>query len=214
MDRVQKNAGTAGLITALLLAVIFVLYAFSGLDPQSALDPAKTIPLMAQKSTVFGALGVFGALASGLGFIFVVGVFGRLRDRAPTRAVAVLGLALVGLTGHALESLLLWRGGQFLVDAFSVDPVAARHAWIAMWATVQALDGLGSGFTGASILIAGWTITATGAMSSALGWVAVIAGVAQLLQLFSAAPVLMLAGFVLTIVWLAWGGSQLRRSAK
>ncbi len=213
MDRVQKNAGTAGLITALLLAVIFVLFASSGLDPQSVSDPAKAIPLMAQKTTVFGALGVFGALAAGLGFIFVIGVFRKFRDRAPTRAYAILGLAVVGLTGHALESLLLWRGGQFLVDAFSVDPVAARHAWIAMWATVQALEGLGSGFTGASILIAGWAITATGVMSSALGWVAVVAGAVQILQLFSAAPILMLAGFVLTIVWLAWGGSQLRRSA-
>ncbi len=212
MDRLQSNAGTAGLITAVLLAAIFVLVIFSGLDPQVASDPAKAIPLMAQKPTVFGAIGVLGALASGLGFLFIVGVFFRLRDRAPTRAVAVLGLGLVGLTGHALGSLLLWRGGQFLVDAFSRDPVAARHAWIALWATVQGLDALGSAFTGAAILIAGWAITATGAMSSSLGWVAVIAGVAQLLQLFSDALILMLVGFVLTIVWLAWGGSQLRRS--
>ncbi len=214
MDKIQKNAGTAGFATAIFLALIVILAIASGLDPQTAADPVKALPLMAQSATLFTALGLCGALAGGFGLIFTVGVFGRLRDRAPTRAVAVLALAIVGITGHSLGSLLLWRGGQFLVEAVSRDQVAAHHAWVALNATARGLDGLGSAFTGSSILIAGWAITATRAMSTSLGWVAVLAGVVQLLQLFSAAPPLMLLGLILTIVWLAWGGSQLRQSRK
>lgn len=212
MDRVQQNAGTAGLVTAALLAALFLLIFSTGMTPQTGSDPDKAIPLLKQKASVFGTIGVLGALAAGFGLIFTIGVFSRLRDRAPTRAAATLGFALVGLTGHALGALILWRGGALIVAVSAKDPVAANHAWIATSAVAQGLDGLGDAFTGASILVAGWAIVATGAMSSSLGWLAVVAGTATLLQLFSPAPVLFLAGFLLSIVWLAWGGSQLRQS--
>ena len=212
MDRVQRHGGTAGIITAFCLAVLFVLFVSSGLDPQTAQDPAKALPILAQKAGVFATIGVLGALAAGFGLVFTIGLFARLRDPAPTRAAAVLGLAFIGLTGHAIGSSLLWQGGQFLVNVSGKDQVAANHAWIATTAVVQGLNGLGNAFTGASILIAGWTVVATGAMTAALGWIAVLAGVVELLQLFSAAQALMGIGFLLTIVWLAWGGSQLRRS--
>lgn len=171
MDRVQRNAGTAGLITAILLAAIFILAISSGLDPQAGADPAKAIPLFAQKPTVFGALGVSGALAGGFGLIFTVGLFLRLRDRAPTRAFAALGFAVVGLSAHSLGAVLDWRGGQFLVEVAAKDQVAANHAWIALSATMQGINGIGNAFTGASILLAGWAVAATGAMSPSLGWV-------------------------------------------
>jgi hypothetical protein len=213
VDRVQQNAGTAGFVTAALLATLFLLILSTGMTPQTALDPDKVIPLLKQKASVFGAIGVLGALAAGFGLVFSIGLFSRLRDRAPTRAAAILGFALVGLTAHALGALMLWRGGALIVAVSAKDQVAANHAWIAANAVAQGLDGLGDGFTGASILVAGWAIVATGAMSASLGWLAVVAGAVTLLQLLSPAPVLFLAGFLLTIVWLAWGGSQLRQPA-
>ncbi len=213
MDRVQQNAGTAGFVTAALLAALFLLILSTGMTPQTASDPDKAIPLLRQKASVFGAIGVLGALAAGFGLIFSIGLFSRLRDRAPTRAAATLGFALVGLTGHALGALILWRGGALIVAVSAKDQVAANHAWIAASAVAQGLDGLGEAFTGASNLVAGWAIVATGAMSSSLGWVAVVAGAASLLQLLTPAPVLFLAAFLLIIVWLAWGGSQLRQPA-
>ena len=211
MDRVQRNGGTAGLITAVLLAVLFVLFIASGLDPQTMSNPAKALPLIGQKRAVFVAIGLLGALAGGFGFVFTVGLFARLREKAPTRAAALLGLGLVGLTGHSLGALLLWRGGRFLAGVSAADDVGAHHGWIALMATFRALDGLGNAFTGASVLLAGWAVLATAELTAPLGWVAVAAGVVMLLQLVSAAPILMLAGFILTIVWLAWAGSQLRR---
>jgi len=176
-------------------------------------DPAKALPVLAQKAGVFTLIGILGVLAAGFGLVFTIGLFTRLKDRAPTRAAAVLGFAFVGLTGHAIGSTLLWQGGHGLGAAATRDQTAANHAWIAAATVNQGLQGLGNAFTGASVLVAGWAIVATGAMNSTLGWVAVAAGVVEILQLFSAQQALMGLAFLLVIVWLAWGGSQLRSSA-
>jgi hypothetical protein len=212
MERVQHNGGTAGIITAICLVLLFILYASSGLDVQSAQDPAKALPVLGQKAGVFAAVGVLGLLAAGFGLLFTFGLFVRLREKAPTRAVANLGLGFVGLTTHALGAALLWQGGAMLVGLSAKDQTAAAHAWIAVSAVNQALMATGNGFTGAAVLMAGWAIIETGVMNTTLGWVAVIAGVVEMLQVFSSQMALMGLGFLVVIVWLVWGGAQLRRS--
>ncbi len=213
MERVQRNGGTAGFVTAIMLAVTFILFMRTGLDPQTASDPQKALPLLAQKASSFGAIGVFAALAAGFGLVYTIGLFGCLRDRAPTRAAAQLALALVGLTGHALGALIFWRGAAAVTSVFATDQVAASHAWLAVNATIQGLNSLGDAFTGASVLVAGWAIASTGALSSALGWLAVITGVIMLLQVLITSLILFPIAIILTLVWLVWGGSQLRRAA-
>jgi hypothetical protein len=211
MERVQHNAGTAGIITAVCLVLLFILFASSGLDVQTAQDPAKALLVLGQKPGVFAAAGVLGLLAAGFGLVFTFGLFARLREKAPTRAVANLGLAFVGLTMHALGAALLWQGGAVLVALSAKDQTAAAHAWSAVSAINQALMATGNAFTGAAVLLAGWAIVATGVMNTTLGWVAVIAGIVEMLQVFSSHMGLMALGFLLVIIWLAWGGAQLRR---
>ena len=213
MDRVQQNGGTAGFITAICLALLFILFASSGLDMQTAMDPAKALPMLGQKAGVFTAIGVLGLLASGFGLVFTIGLFARLRDKAPTRAAATLGLAVVGLTTHALGAALLWQGGAMLAALAGTDQTAAGHAWIALGAVNQGLMATGNAFTGASVLVAGWAIAGTGVMSTALGWLAIITGIVEILQVFSAQMALMGLGFLLVIIWLVWGGAQLRARA-
>lgn len=212
MQRVESNGGTAGLITAALLVVLFLLFFTSGLDPQTAADPAKAIPLVSQKSGVFAVIGVLSVLAAAFTFVFAVGIYARLREKAPTRAAASLGFALLGLTGYALTGLVTWQGGKQLVELFSKDQVAASHAWVALNAATTGFSALGMAFVGASVLVAGWAIVGTAALSTALGWLAVIAGVVSIIGLFSTSSALFLVGEVLFIAWLAWGGSQLRRA--
>jgi hypothetical protein len=212
MERVQQNGGTAGIITAICLALLFILFASSGLDMQTAQDPAKALPVLGQKAGVFAMIGVLGLLAAGFGLVFTVGVFDRLREKAPTRAAANLGFAFVGLTNHAVGSALLWQGGAMLVALSAKDQTAAAHAWVALGVVNQALMATADAFTGSAILVAGWAIVATGAMSTTLGWVAIIAGIVQILQVFSMQMALMGLGFLLAIIWLVWGGVQLRRS--
>src|SRR5207302_6640221 len=59
-------------------------------------------------------------------------------------------------------------------------------------------------FTGSSVLTAGWAIVGTGAMSATLGWVAIVSGIVEILQVFSSSMALMGLGFLLVIVWLVW----------
>jgi hypothetical protein len=212
VEQVQRNGGSAGIITAVCLALLFILFMASGLDPQAAQDPAKALPLIGQKAGLFGAIGVLGLLASAFGLVFTFGIFSRLREKAPTRAVANLGFAFVGLTLHALGAALLWQGGQMLVALSAKDQTAAGHAWIALGAVNQSLMAAANGFTGAAIFVAGWAIVDTGVMNKSLGWLAVVAGIVEALQVFSTAMALMGLGFILAIAWLAWGGAQLRRS--
>ena len=210
MQSIQHNGGTAGLITAICLALLFILFASSGLDMQAAQDPAKALPVLGQKAGLFAAIGVLGLLASGFGLMFVFGLWARLRERTPTRAVATLGLAFVGLTTHALGAALLWQGGATLVALSAKDQTAAAHAWTALAAINQGVMGTGNAFTGASTLVAGSAIVATGVMNSTVGWIAIVAGIVEILQLFSSQMALMGLGFLLVIIWLVWGGSQLR----
>lgn len=212
MERIQHNGGTAGFITAICLALLFILFASSGLDPQTVLDPSRALPVIAQKAGLFGTIGVLGLLSAGFGLIFTFGVFARLREKAPTRAVATLGLAVVGLALHALGAALLWQGGAMLAALSARDQTAAAHAWTAIAAVNQATMAAGNAFTGAAVLVAGWAIVDTGMMNRTLGWVAVVAGIAEILQVFSTRMALMGLGFILVIIWLAWGGSQLRRA--
>ncbi len=214
MDRVQINGGTAGQVAAVLLALLLILFMSSGLDPQTASDPSKAIPILAGKHGLFVLLGILAALTSGFGLVFAIGLFSRLREPAPTRAAASLALTVVGLTGHGLGALLLWRGGTTVVAAFAKDQAAANSAWIAVRAVENSVNTLGDVFTGAAILVAAWAIAGTGALSPMLGWVGVITGVVTLLQVFGTSPALFVGAIILTIIWLAWGGSQLRRGSK
>jgi hypothetical protein len=212
MERVQQNGGTAGFITAVCLALLFILFVSSGLDMQAMQDPAKVLPALGQKAGLFAAIGVLDLLASGFGLAFTFGVWARLRDKAPTGAVATLGLAFVGLTAHAVGSALLWQGGAMLVALSATDQTAAAHAWAALAAVNQGLMATGNAFTGAAVLVAGWAIVATAATNPTLGWAAVVAGILEILQLFSSQVALMGLGFLFVIIWLAWGGAQLRRA--
>lgn len=212
MDDIQRNGGTAGFIAAACLALLFILFVSSGMDMQAMMDPGKALPAMGQKSGLFATIGVLGLLAAGFGIIFTFGIWARLREKSPTRAVATLGFAFVGLTGHAVASGLLWQGGAMLAALFAKDQTMAGHAWAALGAVNLGLMATANAFTGSAVLVAGWAIVDTKVMNATLGWVAVIAGILQILQLFSLSMPLMGLGLLGAIIWLAWGGAQLRRS--
>lgn len=211
MDRIQRNGGTAGVIAGLLLALLFVLFFTMGQDLMSP-NPSTTLALVTQKWSQFRLASLVGLLTVGFAVPFTVGIATRLRDSAPTRARALLYLVLIGLAGHGLGSALGWFGGQQVIQYATTDRTGALHAWAAISAVNASVSMLGNGFTGAGTLIAGWAILSTNALSAGVGWVGVIAGVVQILALFTAAPAVFLGGFVLTIVWLLYAGYALMQA--
>jgi len=209
MDRVRQNGGTFGIVSAVVLAVLFIMVLTGGFAPDVAADPAKALAVIrgsAARWTLTGLLGVLGSLFA---VIFTVGLYRTFRDKAPTRAYAVLLFGVLGSGGYALASLARWLGGTQV--AGTADAVAAAHAWVAVNAMATSLNGFGNVFVGATLITAGWAITSTRALSSGVGWLAYLAGIVTALGLFTSTAVVFLGSFALVVIFLAWAGYELRR---
>jgi hypothetical protein len=163
-------------------------------------------------STKPGQVHIVFALGATVAVLFTVGLASRLREKAPTRSTALLYFAIMALASYALASFIQWQGGGQVARYMAADPVAANHAWVALAAVARGMDSLGNGFIGAAEVVAGWGITATGVLPAGVGWLAVAAGVVTFLQLFIGAPALFFLSVILTVVWLAWTGNELRRA--
>lgn len=209
MDRVRQNGGTFGIISAVVLAVLFLLILTSGFTPNVATDPSQALKFIQESGARWLLSGVLGVLGSLLAVVFTAGLYRVLREKAPTRAYAVLLFGVLGSAGYALSSLAQWVGGAQV--AGTADAVAAAHAWVAVNAMVNTFGAFANAFVGAALLSAGWAITSTRALSSAVGWLAYLAGIASVLGLFTTNPAVFLGSFVLIIIWLAWAGWEMRR---
>lgn len=208
MDRVRQNGGTFGIISAVVLAVLFILVITSGFQNVAA-DPAQALAFINGSPGRWTLTGVLGVLGSLLTIVFTVGLYRAFREKAPTRAYAVLLFGVLGSGGYALASLAQWLGGATL--AGTADAVAAGHAWVAVNAVVNSLNGFGNAGVGAALLTAGWAITGTRALSSGVGWLAYLTGIVTLIGLFTTTPIIFLGSFALIIIFLAWAGYELRR---
>jgi len=211
MDRVQKNGGTAGLVTAVLLALLFVLFFSLGQDIMTPGDPAKSLAAVTQKWSLFNLTAFVGLLAAGFAVLFVTGLATKLRDGAPTRARAVLYITTIGLASYAIGSTVLMLGGRQIVDFAAKDPAGGAVAWASFSAVHVGLEGLGSTFTGVGAILAGWAILSTKVLPAGAAWVGIVSGALGVLGLFvTGMPLVMMGGFLLTIVWIGWAGSALR----
>lgn len=207
----QQSAGLFGIIAAVALLVLFVLFLTSGAEPDTFTDPAKAIPFVTEKAGLLRGIALLAAVTTIFVVFFSAGLAGKLHDKAPTRATGVLYFAIIGAAGFGLSSLLFWLGAPWVADYAAKDATAASHAWVALNAVSSSLEGFGNLFFGLSALLAGWAIVGTRVMSSTLGWFGVVTGV--LTALYLVAPtnqLLYLATFVLPIIWLFWAGNALR----
>jgi hypothetical protein len=211
MDRIQRNGGTAGIVAGVLLGLLFVLFFSLGQDIMAP-EPAKSLAVMTQKWSMFQLASLVGLLTAAVAVPYAVGIATRLRDSAPTRAKAFLYITLLGLAGYGLESVMRWFGGRAIIQYAAADQAGALHAWVAISAVNNSLSMFGNAFTGAGTLIAGWAIMSTKALGAGVAWVGIVAGVVQILGLFSAAAPVFLGGFLLTVVWFLYAGYSLMQA--
>lgn len=209
--RVQ-SAGTAGIVAGVALAILFVLFVSSGVTPQLLADPAKGLAYVGQNAGRLRLTTIVSLIAVAFAVVFIAGLAAKLREKTPTRATAVLYFGILALAGHALGTLIFGVSLPMIAAYAAKDPVAASHAWVGALALDGAADGLGNLFVGLSTLMAGWAITSAKALSSALGWFGVIAGVVGVLAFLAPnAESLFFLSFLFPIVWLIWAGSALRK---
>ncbi len=213
MERLQRYGGTAGYVGAFFVLVLFILnFGIPGAGATFA-DPVRTLTYIAGHHWVWRIAHISAVLVAGVAVVFAAGLWSRLREPAPARATVVLYLAVIGLGGYALSSFMLWKGGSAMAGFMAKDQVAASHAWLALQYGARAAGDVGNAFIGAALVIAGWAIRNTGALSRTVGWLAIVTGALTLaiivsIPLYRAFELLQA---VLTVVWLAWAGAELRR---
>lgn len=209
-----KSAGTAGIIAGVALAVVTVLFFTSGATPETFADPATGLSFASENASRFRTISVAAIITLIAAAIFLAGLAGVLHGRTPTRAAGVLYLGLLGIVGHSLGAFLWWASLPGVVALSARDQLAATHAFAAINQIASATDAFGNLFIGASVLAAGWAISATKVMSSTLGWFGLLTGVVLILA--AAVPsvqLLYLGSFVLPVLWLVWAGTALRKAA-
>src|SRR3990172_3047176 len=96
MERVQRNGGTAGIVAGGLLIVLFFLFMSLRITNAQFADPGFMVPLLSKNPGTFMGVGIVGALVAGFAVVFSIGLVYRLREKAPTRALASLYLAVLG----------------------------------------------------------------------------------------------------------------------
>ncbi len=212
MERLQRHGGTAGYGSAFCLLVLLILsFGIPGTGATYA-DPARALAQIAGDRWLWRLSNLAGILASGLAVVFTIGLWVRLREPAPTRATVVLYLAIIGLGGYALSGFVLWKGGLAMASFLARDQVAATHAWLALDFMARGAADVGNAFVGTALLLVGWAIADTGALSRRVGWLAGLTGILTLLVIRPFASVVEILQALLTIVWLAWAGSELRKA--
>lgn len=213
-------AGLAGVLAGIGLIVEAALFMTSGWTPDVFIDPAAAMAFLEERGAHLRSAAFAGFANLALTVIFIAGLASALRAHAPTRAAATLYLGLVGLTAHGLVPLGLWLGTPLFVTHSASDPATAAGAWAGFHAFLEAAGGLGYLFVGLSLIAAGAAILSHERFSSALGWVAILTGVASGAGVLLAdtpldplAGALYLPGLMLVIAFRIWGGSALWRSS-
>ena len=217
MSSIQRNAGTAGLLTAAIFLIALVMT--FRIDPGAFTDPAKALAFASEQATLKAAVGLLITLSSIALILFFVGLANRLAERTPTRSQAALYFGVLGAAGLGIGTLLDWQGVAYLAGRVATDQTAAYSAFLALTAVSTAMYGFAGAFLGASVIAAGWATVSTGAMPRAIGWVGLLASivliVATIVQAFVPAEssfgfIYIVAG-VLLLIWFGWTGVELRR---
>jgi len=212
MERLPRYSGTAGIISAFLLLLFLILgFVVPGTGATFA-DPVRTLTFIAQNRWEWRIANLLTALVAGLAVVFTAGLRNRLREPAPTRAMLVLYTALIGLGGYALASFILWKGGNAMASYLAKDQVAATHAWLALHFAARGAADVGNAFVGVALILAGWAIAETGAITRSTGRLGIVTGLMTLVVIVPLARWIELVQAVLTIAWLAWTGSELRKT--
>ncbi len=214
-----KNAGIAGIFTGLFLAGEFGFFMLSGFSPEKFNNPS-TAMMVLRDSELFLRLAVlFGAAGVAVRMIYVAGLAAKLKAKTPTAAVATLYFGILGGVGHGLVALSFYIGIPMFLALAATNPESATNAWGAFTAITSGFQGFGNFLLGLMLMVVGWATISHKVLPVGIGWVAIIAGIATLLGVFTSGTSLAFIGFmvfmpslILAMIFDIWTGFALLKS--
>lgn len=216
----QRVVGWSGVVAGVGLLIEGLLWTASGWTPDTFDDPAVALSFLAEDGATLRWAVFSGFVNLTFFVVFIAGLAARLQARTPTLATATLWFGMIGTGAHLLVPLAHWYGVPAFVEAAARDQQAAESAWTAFVVVGhEAAGGAGSLFMGLAMLTAGWAIIAQRALSRALGWLALLTGVATVLTVFEpdtplsgVAGAMFMPSLTLAIIVRIWAGFALARS--
>lgn len=217
MTAVHRAAGTAGIVIAILFAIL--LGTTASYDPAAYSDPVRALAFAQQATPLRTITGIAGVLAGIALVVFFAGLGDRLSTGAPVRALLAKYPGVIAGAALAFGSLVDWIGINSL--ASFKDQTAAQHAWVAVFAVDAGIYGLTGIFIGLAVLAAGAAMVRERLVSATAGWLAltgaavIILGTVLQGVLPADTPWLFafyVVGGVPVLIWFAWTGFALRRA--
>ncbi len=213
MKPLNKYAGFAGIVTGVALLLEFAFFMASGFTPSVAADPAQAIALIQSKEVLLRIATFFGFTGAIASVPFIAGLAANLQANAPSRAVAVLYLGVLGSIGHDLVALSYYLGFPALVALAATNLPEATNSWGGVLAITDGFQGLGNLLLGLMLFLAGSAIVGKGEFPKGLGWVGIVGGIAAILTVVTTSTPLSglayaayIPSIVLAIVFDSWAG--------
>ena len=214
VPRQQRVGGLAALYMAAAFVVampyflVFVKY-------PSVVDPVEKVALLVRNHDSMRVIYLITYVVFGLVLaILALALYARLKDEAPALAQAATAVGLIWAVVLVASGMVFNAGMAAVVGLHGTSPAQAVAAWQAIEPVAQGLGGSGGELLGGLwILLVSVAALRTGALPKVLDWLGVAIGAAGVLSVVPALNDVAYGFGLLVIVWFAWLGIVMVRTA-
>jgi hypothetical protein len=212
--RQQKVGGLA----ALYLAAAFVVampYFLVFVKYPSVVAPAQKVALLVRDHDSMRVMYLITYVIFGLVLaVLALALHARLKDGAPALTQAATVVGLVWAVVLVASGMIFNAGVAAVVGLHGTSPAQAVAAWQAIEPVAQGLGGSGGELLGGLwVLLVSVAALRTGGLPKVLNWLGVAIGAAGVLSVVPALNDLAYGFGSLQIVWFAWLGIVMLRTA-
>jgi hypothetical protein len=212
--RQQKVGGLA----ALYLAAAFVAampYFLALVKYPSVVDPVEKVALLVSNHDSMRVMYLVTYVIFGLVLaVLALALYARLRDGAPILAQAATAVGLIWAVVLVASGMIFNAGAAAVVGLHGTSPAEAVAAWQAIEPVAQGLGGSGGELLGGLwVLLVSVAALRTVGLPKVLSWLGVAVGAAGVVSVVPALNDLAYGFGLLVIVWFAWLGVVMVRTA-
>jgi hypothetical protein len=215
MKDFQKIGGAAALYQAAFaisaLAFLLVGSRAMGLSVQDVIDGSgKYLAAQSTYRTVF-VLQTLGGIAYAASIlVLALALYERWKKISAPLAGTATAIALVASTAFLLLGVSTIVGMPAIIQLYAQDHTQGFTAWVAFNSVTFSFREAADFAVGGFLLCVGWTMLRARDLPRPLAYIAILAGVGNVIRLL--VPPVGLVGLVLQIVWVVWLGFLLLRS--